>query len=66
MLVVTRKAGESVTIGEGERQTTVKVLSIDRGKVKLGLEADRDKVPIFRTELVKPVDNGVARDIYSS
>ena len=55
MLVITRKMGEAVTIGEGEQKTTITVLSVDRGKIKLGFEADRKAVPIMRNELAKSV-----------
>lgn len=47
MLVLTRKVGERVIIGDG---IAVTVVEVDRGKVKLGIEAPKS-VPIMRAEL---------------
>jgi carbon storage regulator len=48
MLVLSRKIGEKITIGEN---ITITVVEIDRGKIRLGIEAPRS-VPIFRQELL--------------
>jgi carbon storage regulator CsrA len=53
MLVLTRKSQESVMVGGTvgfERVLKVTVLEIQRGKVRLGFEADAD-VPVYRSEL---------------
>jgi len=53
MLVLTRKSQESVVVGGSqgfERLLKVTVLEIDRGKVRLGFELDKD-VPIHRWEV---------------
>jgi carbon storage regulator len=52
MLVLSRKLGEKICIGEN---ICITVVDIDRGKIRLGIEAPRE-VPIFRQELlpVKP------------
>lgn len=47
MLVLTRKVGEKIWIGDNVSLTVVQV---DRGKVRLGIEAPRD-VNIRRAEL---------------
>ncbi len=47
MLILTRKLGESITIGEN---ITVKVLSIRGNQVKLGIEAPLG-MPVYREEL---------------
>lgn len=47
MLVLTRKAGEVITIGDHIR---IKVFSIQDGQVKVGIEAPAD-VKIFREEV---------------
>ena len=47
MLVLSRKAGEVVTIG-GDIKVTI--VSVDRGVVRLGIEAPRD-VPVHRKEV---------------
>jgi carbon storage regulator len=48
MLVLSRKLGEKIIIGEN---ICITVVDIDRGKIRLGIEAPRD-VPIFRQELL--------------
>lgn len=48
MLVLSRKLGESIRIGDN---ITVTVVDIDRNKIRLGIEAPRD-VPVYRTELL--------------
>ena len=47
MLVLTRKAGQSIVIGD---DIEVTVLSVTGDKVRLGVEADKD-VPIYRDEV---------------
>jgi carbon storage regulator len=47
MLVLTRKAGESIVIG-GEVELTV--LEIDGDHIRLGIQAPRS-VPVYRAEL---------------
>ena len=51
MLVLARKLDESIVIGEDIR---IKVISIDKGIVKLGIEAPKD-VSIMRNELLEDV-----------
>jgi len=53
MLVLSRKVGDRIVI---DNDIEVKVLSIDRGKIRLGITAPTD-VPVWRSELlpiVKP------------
>jgi carbon storage regulator len=47
MLVLSRKLGEKVVIGEGIILTVVKV---DRNQVRLGIEAPKD-VQVYREEI---------------
>jgi len=49
MLVLTRKIGERICIGE---DVVVTVIYIDNNRVRLGIEAPRS-VPIWRSELVE-------------
>ena len=56
MLVLSRKLGEKIYIGEN---ICITVVDIDRGKIRLGIEAPRD-VPIYRQELL-PLKNAEAR-----
>ncbi len=51
MLVLTRKLEESIIIGEN---IVVKVVGVDNGVVKLGIDAPRD-ITIVRDELLKDV-----------
>ncbi|WP_455757652.1 carbon storage regulator CsrA [Sulfurimonas sp.] len=51
MLVLARKLDESIVIGDN---ITIKVISIDKGVVKLGIDAPRD-VSIIRSELLEHV-----------
>ena len=49
MLVLTRKIGERICIGE---DVVVTVIYVDNNRVRLGIEAPRS-VPIWRSELVE-------------
>jgi carbon storage regulator len=48
MLVLSRKLGERICIGEN---IYITVVDINRGKIRLGIEAPRD-VPVYRQELL--------------
>jgi carbon storage regulator len=50
MLVLSRKLGEKIVIDD---RITVTVVNIDRGKIRLGIEAPLDVV-IVRQELLPP------------
>lgn len=51
MLVLSRKKGESIQIGEG---ITVTIVEIRGDKVRLGVEAPRD-VPVHRQEVIEAI-----------
>jgi len=51
MLVLARKLDESIVIGDDVR---VKIISIDKGVVKIGIDAPSD-VAILRSELIEDV-----------
>ncbi len=53
MLILTRKIGESVVIGN---TITVKIIGIEGGQVKLGFDAPSD-VTIYRQELIEAISN---------
>ena len=59
MLVLSRKLGEKLYIGDGPDMVEVIVTSIDRGKVRLGFVAPQH-VSILRKELA---DQGVTHDL---
>lgn len=48
MLVLSRKLGEKIHIGD---DIVITVVDIDRGKIRLGIEAPRS-TPIYRQELL--------------
>lgn len=48
MLVLSRKLGEKIIIGDN---ISITIIDIDRGKVRLGIEAPRS-VPVYRHELL--------------
>ena len=52
MLVLTRKAEEKITIGQGKQKVVITMLKIQGDKVSIGIEADKD-TPIFRNELLE-------------
>lgn len=54
MLVLTRKPGQSIMIGDG---IEVQVLSVAGEKVRLGISAPRD-VAIYRDEVLDRIENG--------
>lgn len=57
MLVLSRKEGEAIIIGEN---ITIKVISIDKGVVKLGIDAPQN-LSIVRNELLEDVkDSNIA------
>jgi len=58
MLVLSRKCGEKVVIGEG---IIVTVLSAEGGRVRIGIEAP-DHVTILRGELVRRQEEEGADD----
>lgn len=58
MLVLSRKQGEKIIINEN---ISITVVEIDRGKIRLGIEAPRD-VPIFRQELLTNPEKSARRD----
>jgi carbon storage regulator len=53
MLVLSRRPLEKIIIGEGPAAVVVQVVSMDRGTVRVGVEAPRG-VLILRGELVPP------------
>lgn len=65
MLVLARKIDESIQLGD---DIVVKVISIDKGVVKLGIDAPK-KVNIIRSELlenVKDSNKASSKDIDDS
>ncbi|MDD5373760.1 MAG: carbon storage regulator CsrA [Sulfurimonas sp.] len=53
MLVLSRKIDESIIIGD---DITIKIISVEKGVVKLGIDAPKN-VSIIRNELLEDVKN---------
>jgi carbon storage regulator len=53
MLVLTRKVGESIRIGD---DIEVLVTAVDKGKVKIGIRSPRH-IPVYREELYQKITN---------
>lgn len=63
MLVLSRKLGERIHIGD---DICITVVAIDRGKVRLGIEAPRS-IPVHRQELLEPaVANRPAETVWAA
>lgn len=60
MLVLSRKVGESIIIGEGDNQVKMTVIEIKGGRMRVGIEAPKT-TPVFRQELLIK-DNPAQRD----
>ena len=54
MLILTRKEGESLRLGD---DITVTVVSVKGGNVRLGIEAPRD-VAVHREEVYQKISDG--------
>jgi carbon storage regulator len=61
MLVLSRRLGEKICIGEN---ICITIVDIDRGKIRLGIDAPRE-IPVFRQELL-PVKGADATPATSS
>lgn len=57
MLILTRKVGESINIGD---EITVTVLGVNGQQVKLGIDAPKD-VSVHREEVTKRIQAGLAK-----
>ena len=51
MLILTRKTGESIMIGDS---VLVKVLGVRAGQIKIGVDAPKD-LPVHREEIYKRI-----------
>lgn len=59
MLVLSRKKGEVIYVGES---ITIRVMEIRGDKVRIGIEAPQD-TPIHRQEIWQAIHGGEDRDI---
>lgn len=54
MLVLSRKRGESVVIGEGKNKTVLTVVDVKGDAVRIGVEAD-PSIPVHRQEIYNQI-----------
>jgi len=57
MLILTRKTGESIMIGDS---VTVKVLGVRAGQIKIGVDAPKD-LSVHREEIYKRIQDEEAQ-----
>lgn len=62
MLILTRRVGESVVIGE---DVTVTVLGVKGNQVRIGINAPKH-VAVHREEIFERIKNGSSRDGHAS
>ncbi len=62
MLILTRKTGQSIIIGE---QIVVRVISIDGKAVRLGIEAPGE-LPVYRLEIYLAICEENLRSLHSA
>ena len=58
MLVLSRKLGEKIVIGD---DIVVTVVKIDRNQIRLGIEAPQD-VPVYREEIAPSASTNRVRE----
>lgn len=61
MLVLSRKVGEKIYIGD-PLYITITLTKIERGKIRLGIEALRE-IPIYRQEIQDEINAGKPRPL---
>ncbi len=54
MLILTRRAGEMLMIGD---DVAITILGVKRGQVKVGIDAPKD-IPVYREEIYPHAYNG--------
>ncbi len=62
MLVLSRKLGEVIRIGDN---IVLTIVEIDSGKVRIGIQAPRD-VPVHRAEVYDKIKSGEPRANHNS
>ena len=58
MLILSRKMGESIHVGDS---VVITVLGVARGQVKIGIEAPRE-LGVHRAEVYRRIQDGKSRD----
>lgn len=60
MLILSRRVGETLFIGEGDNRVEVIVLGVKGYQVRLGINAPRE-VPVHREEVAERIARGEPR-----
>lgn len=58
MLVLSRKKNETIIVTVGGERIKIAVVQIDGDKVRIGVEADRERVEVHRGEVQDAIDAG--------
>lgn len=53
MLILTRRSGESINIGD---DIVIRVLAVNGGQIRIGVEAPKE-VPVHREEIYERIQN---------
>ena len=61
MLILSRKMGESIHVGDS---VVITVLGVARGQVKIGIEAPRE-LGVQRDEVYRRIQDGKSRDVFT-
>ena len=56
MLVLSRKIGEQIIIGEGANRVIITIVDINYNKMRVGIKAAKE-IPIHRSELLEPPEH---------
>lgn len=62
MLSLTRRVGETLTIGEGADRVEVTILGIKGNQVRIGVDAPKD-VPVHRAEVYDRIHSKLAESV---
>lgn len=54
MLILTRRIGESIIIGDGENKVVITVVSIKGAQAKVGIQAPKD-IAVHREEIYEKI-----------
>lgn len=55
MLILTRRNGESINIGE---DIIIRILAVDGGQVRIGIEAPKE-IPVHRDEVYERIQKAI-------
>lgn len=56
MLILTRKMGQNIFIGEGDMLVTITILGVQGGQVRIGIDAPQE-IKVHREEIYNKIKN---------